>query len=53
VISWLVFATLLWGRHRHGWRGRTAIRWTLSGFGALFLGYFGSRFVVEFITTVS
>lgn len=49
IISWLIFAALLWGRHQHGWRGRTAVRWTLTGFGVLFLSYFGSRFVVEFL----
>jgi ABC-type uncharacterized transport system permease subunit len=49
VISWLIFAMLLWGRFRFGWRGRTAIRWTLSGFGLLALAYFGSKFVLELI----
>ncbi|VAW90326.1 Inner membrane protein YpjD [hydrothermal vent metagenome] len=49
VIAWSVFATLLWGRHYHGWRGRTAIRWTLSGFALLFLAYFGSKVVLEMI----
>ncbi|MBK8182789.1 MAG: cytochrome c biogenesis protein CcsA [Candidatus Competibacteraceae bacterium] len=32
LIAWCVFAMLLWGRWRFGWRGQTAIRWTLSGF---------------------
>lgn len=49
VISWFTFAALLWGRHQYGWRGRTAVRWTLAGFVILFLSYFGSRFVVEFL----
>lgn len=49
IIAWLVFAILLWGRYYHGWRGQTAIRWTLSGFILLFLGYFGSKFVLEII----
>lgn len=49
IISWLIFAALLWGRHMYGWRGRTAVRWTLIGFSVLFLSYFGSRFVVEFL----
>lgn len=48
-ISWLVFGTLLWGRFRHGWRGRKAIRWTIAGFILLLLAYFGSKFVVELI----
>jgi ABC-type uncharacterized transport system permease subunit len=46
-LSWLVFAVLLFGRWRFGWRGRTAVRWTLSGFTLLGLAYFGSRFVLE------
>ena len=49
IISWLVFSILLWGRFRFGWRGRTAIRWTLSGFVVLMLAYFGSKFVIELI----
>lgn len=49
LIAWLVFATLLWGRHFLGWRGLTAIRWTLSGFGLLILAYFGSKAVLELV----
>jgi ABC-type uncharacterized transport system permease subunit len=47
--SWVVFAILLWGRHQAGWRGSTAIRWTLAGFGFLILAYFGSKFVLELV----
>lgn len=49
IIAWIVFATLLWGRWRFGWRGRTAIRWTLSGFFVLLLAYVGSKWVVEIL----
>ena len=49
MIAWVVFAVLLWGRLRHGWRGRIAIRWTLSGFAVLVLAYFGSKLVLELI----
>jgi ABC-type uncharacterized transport system permease subunit len=49
VISWLIFAALLCGRYLYGWRGRTALRWTLAGFVALLLAYIGSRFVLEVI----
>ena len=48
-IAWCVFGILLWGRWRFGWRGRTAIRWTLSGFSFLALAYFGSKLVLELI----
>jgi ABC-type uncharacterized transport system permease subunit len=49
ILSWLIFAALLAGRHLRGWRGRLALRWTLAGFGALLLAYVGSRFVLEVI----
>ncbi|KTT44113.1 cytochrome C assembly protein, partial [Pseudomonas oryzihabitans] len=48
-IAWVVFGILLWGRHRLGWRGHRAIRWTLLGFILLMLAYFGSKLVREFI----
>lgn len=47
IIAWTVFGVLLIGRLRYGWRGRTAIKWTLSGFAALMLAYFGSKAVIE------
>ena len=49
VISLLIFSALLWGRARHGWRGKVASYWTLSGFGFLFFAYLGSRFVIEIL----
>ncbi len=49
VLGWVVFGTLLIGRFRVGWRGRTAITWTLSGFVVLMLAYFGSKAVLELI----
>ncbi len=49
IIAWGIFAILLWGRIRHGWRGLTAVRWTLSGFIFLMLAYFGSKLVLELI----
>ena len=47
LVSWLVFAVLLWGLRFHGWRGRIAVRWTVSGFVFLLLAYLGSKFVLE------
>ena len=49
LVAWTVFAGLLLGRKRHGWRGRKAIRWTLSGFGFLMLAYFGTKLVLELL----
>ena len=49
IISWCLFAILLFGRWRHGWRGRTAIKWTLVGFIFLALAFIGSKFILEFL----
>lgn len=51
IVAWVVFAALLIGHWRYGWRGRIAIRWTLSGFFILMLAFFGSKFVLEFLVT--
>jgi len=49
ILSWLIFAALLGGRWLYGWRGRIAVRWTLTGFLVLVLAYVGSKFVLEVI----
>jgi ABC-type uncharacterized transport system permease subunit len=49
ILAWIVFAILLLGRLRYGWRGQIAIRWTLGGFLSLMLAYFGSKMVLEWI----
>lgn len=49
IAAWFVFAVLLWGRWRFGWRGRIAIRWTLGGFLVLALAYFGTKLVLELV----
>ncbi len=49
ILAWFVFLILLIGHWKLGWRGRTAIRWTLSGFISLMLAYFGSKFVLEIV----
>lgn len=49
IAALIIFSVLLWGRHQNGWRGTVAIRWTLIGFAALMLGYFGSKFVLELL----
>ena len=49
LLAWLVFATLLLGRSRFGWRGRTAVRVLYVGSLLLLMAYVGSRFVLEVI----
>jgi ABC-type uncharacterized transport system permease subunit len=49
VLAWLVFAFLLLGRARFGWRGRKAVRVLYIGSLLLLLAYAGSRFVMEVV----
>ena len=49
IVSWLIFGGLLAGRQLRGWRGRTAVYWTLAGFTALMLAYVGSKAVLELV----
>ncbi|MCU6432362.1 cytochrome c biogenesis protein CcsA [Undibacterium sp. Jales W-56] len=47
LFSWALFGVLLIGRQWRGWRGKTVLSFTLSGFITLLLAYVGSRFVLE------
>ncbi|MEI2678796.1 MAG: cytochrome c biogenesis protein CcsA [Burkholderiaceae bacterium] len=47
ILGWLVYAGLLAGRRRFGWRGPQATRWVYTGAVLLLLAYVGSRFVME------
>jgi ABC-type uncharacterized transport system permease subunit len=49
MLSWVLFGLLLAGRKWRGWRGRTALGFTLTGFATLLLAYVGSRFVLEVV----
>jgi ABC-type uncharacterized transport system permease subunit len=49
IVSWFIFGGLLAGHHFRGWRGRTAVHWTLAGFTALLLAYVGSKVVLELV----
>jgi len=48
-LAWIIFAVLLFGRLKFGWRGRRAVYWTFGGFAMLILAYFGSKFVLELL----
>lgn len=49
LLAWLLFALLLLGRARFGWRGRKAMRVLYAGAVLLLLAYVGSRFVLEVV----
>lgn len=49
IAAWNIFAVLLYGHWRWGWRGNTAIRWTIGGFIVLLVAYFGSKLALELI----
>lgn len=49
ILAWAIFGILLWGRWKKGWRGKKVVHWTIGGFIALMLAYFGSKLVLELI----
>ncbi len=49
LFAWLTFSILLFGHWRYGWRGKTAIRWTVIGFFLLMLAFLGSKLVLEYM----
>jgi ABC-type uncharacterized transport system permease subunit len=49
IASWVIYAILLIGHARFGWRGRTVTYGALVAFVLLLLGYFGSKFVLEIL----
>jgi len=48
-LSWIAYASFIAGRYLFGWRGLTAVRWSLVAFALLVLGYVGSKFVLEYL----
>jgi ABC-type uncharacterized transport system permease subunit len=51
IFAWVIFSTLLIGHITLGWRGRTAIRWTLAGFIILMISFFGTKIIQHFLGT--
>ncbi|MAK43628.1 MULTISPECIES: cytochrome C assembly family protein [unclassified Spongiibacter] len=51
IMAWLLLGVLIGGRLALGWRGRTAIRWTLWAFAFLLLGYLGTKIALSLITS--
>ena len=49
IVSWFVYGALLIGHYYLGWRGQKAIRFTLTGFLLLAVGFLGSKFILEMI----
>ena len=47
ILSWLIYAGLLFKRHQSGWRGKKVAVWSIVGFASLMLAYVGSKFVLE------
>lgn len=49
LLAWGLFAVLLWGHHKLGWRSQRAAQLTIAGFIALALAFFGSKIALELI----
>ena len=49
LLALAIYATILWGHYRKGWRGHRTLVLTICASALLTLAYFGSRFVKEFL----
>ncbi|WP_434354179.1 cytochrome c biogenesis protein CcsA [Psychrobacter sp. HD31] len=49
ILSWLMFAYLIFGHWRFGWRGKHAANMTVFSFLLLAIGFVGSKAVLELI----
>lgn len=49
IAGWAALGALLVGHRIAGWRGRTAIRWTVSAFVLLLVAFFGTKLVLELV----
>ncbi len=49
ILAWILYAVLIWGHFRQGWRSNKIAYGTLSGSVLLAMSYFGSRFIKEII----
>ena len=49
VISWVIYAVILFKHHTQAWRGKKAAWWVIVAFVALMLAYIGSKFVLEIL----
>ncbi len=49
ILSWLVYATFLFGHFKYGWRGQKAARYTIWAYFLLILSYVGTKIVLRFL----
>ena len=49
ILSWLVYATFLFGHFKYGWRGQKATRYTIWAYVLLIISYVGTEIVLQFI----
>jgi ABC-type uncharacterized transport system permease subunit len=49
ILSWLVYATFLFGHFKYGWRGQKAARYTIWAYFLLILGYVGTEIVLKLL----
>lgn len=46
IISWVLYGTLLAGHFHRGWRGQTAVKYTIGAYGLLVISFIGTELVL-------
>lgn len=49
ILSWLVYATFLFGHFKYGWRGQKAAHYTIWAYFLLLISYVGTELVLKLI----
>ncbi len=49
ILSWLVYATFLFGHFKYGWRGQKAARYTIWAYFLLILSYVGTEIILKLL----
>lgn len=49
ILSWLVYATFLFGHFKYGWRGQKAAQYTIWAYLLLILSYIGTKVVLRLL----
>jgi len=51
ILSWLTYATFLWGHFKKGWRGQKAAKYIIWAYLFLLLSYIGTQMILSFIVS--
>jgi ABC-type uncharacterized transport system permease subunit len=49
ILAWIIYGLFLFGHSRYGWRGQTAVKFTIWAYFALIISYIGTSLILQFV----